>query len=132
MKTRYEKPTVATRAEQMFDEFRKFHLANPRVWTIFRKAADQKVREGRTNYSVALIIEEIRWHESMDGLKISNNHRAFYARMYHMTSGVPLFRLRHRPSVDQSAFLHAVRQVPAEPVPSDEEILAESLSTLKA
>lgn len=135
MNTLYKTPRVATRYEQMFESFRKFHLANPRVWTIFKAAADRHASRGRTNYSAQLIVEEIRWHESMDGLHINNNFVAFYSRMYHLINkGTPrehFFRLRRRPSVERPPFLEAIEKLPIDQVDARAEAQVEAdLSTL--
>lgn len=66
----------------------EYHLENPHVWDLFQKYAFEAINTGREHYSVNAIFERIRWHndietKSEDGFKISNNHRAYYARFFH-------------------------------------------------
>jgi hypothetical protein len=114
----YKKSKYATRADQMFAQFQQFHAENPRVWSIFKAAADRHFERGRKHYSAYLIIEEIRWHESMDGLRINNNHIPYYSRMYRaVNKGNPkqdFFERRRRKSADRPPFLEVVDRLPVE------------------
>ena len=64
-----------------------WHRANPHVWDLFVKYTFQVIATGRDHYSVNAIFERIRWHTDIetngDIFKISNNHRAYYARYFH-------------------------------------------------
>ena len=64
-----------------------WHLANPHVWELFKEYTFQAIKAGREHYSVNAIFERIRWHTDIetkgDSFKISNNHRAYYARYFH-------------------------------------------------
>jgi hypothetical protein len=66
----------------------EWHKKNPHVWDLFVKYTFQAINAGRKHYSVNAIFERIRWHTDIetkrDALKISNNHRAYYARYFHV------------------------------------------------
>jgi len=79
----------ATRADQIFAAFKTFHLANPAVWTLFQRFTFDAINAGRENYSAYAIFERIRWHTEIDtrdqdGLKLNNNFRPYYSRMFHV------------------------------------------------
>lgn len=65
-----------------------WHKKNPHVWELFQKFTFQAINAGRGHYSVNAIFERIRWHTDIetqgDPFKISNNHRAYYARYFHV------------------------------------------------
>lgn len=65
----------------------KWHKENPQVWTLFQKYTLEAINAGMDHYSVNAIIERIRWHADIettgDSFKINNNHRAYYARLFH-------------------------------------------------
>jgi len=65
-----------------------WHKKNPHVWDLFQKFTFQAINAGRSRYSVNAIFERIRWHTDIetqgDPFKISNNHRAYYARYFHV------------------------------------------------
>lgn len=67
-------------------QWKKFHEENPQVWELFKKYTFEVVNTGRKHYSVNAIIERIRWHTNIETtgerFKISNNHRAYYARFF--------------------------------------------------
>jgi len=64
----------------------EFHTKNPKVWEMFKKFTFDVIDSGRKNYSVNAIFERIRWHTDIetkgDNFKLSNNHRAYYARHF--------------------------------------------------
>jgi len=64
-----------------------FHESNPKVWELFVKFTFDVIKTGRKNYSVNAIFERIRWHTDIEtndkSFKLSNNHRAYYARHFH-------------------------------------------------
>ena len=87
------------RADQIYARFKLFHAENPEVWTLFKRFAFEVIRRGREHYSVNAIFERIRWHvdietESSDELKLNNDFRAYYARMFHAKHDIMLFELR--------------------------------------
>ena len=77
-----------TRADQILDAFEVFHAENPEVWRLFRKFSLEANAAGRCHYSSNAIFERIRWHieiETSGGeVKLNNNFRAHYARMFHL------------------------------------------------
>ncbi len=76
-------------------KFEQFHSDNPHIYTLFCRFALEAARR-RDHYSVAAIWERIRWHLDVEtdeemknpddrdkSLKLNNNHKAYYARMFH-------------------------------------------------
>ena len=76
-------------------KFEKFHAENPHIYHLFCRFAMEGAQV-RDHYSVAAIWERIRWHidvetrEDMENpddpgkpLKLNNNHKAYYVRMFH-------------------------------------------------
>jgi len=65
----------------------EWHNKNPQVWELFQKFTFQVIDAKFKHYSVNAIFERIRWHTDIetrgDSFKISNNHRAYYARYFH-------------------------------------------------
>lgn len=70
--------------QQQFDDY---HGANPEVYELFKQFAFSAISTGRQVFSVATIIERIRWEANVmidrtDEFKINNNHKPFYARKF--------------------------------------------------
>jgi len=67
-------------------QFKKFHSENPQVWELLQKFTFQIIDKGYKNYSVNAVFERIRWHTATETsdpeFKLSNNHRAYYSRMF--------------------------------------------------
>ena len=67
-------------------KFREFHNENPQVWELLQKFTFQIIDRGYKNYSVNAVFERIRWHTAIETndleFKLSNNHRAYYSRMF--------------------------------------------------
>ena len=67
-----------------------FHAANPVVYDLFRRFTSRAIKSGYRHFSVAMIIERIRWETNVetydptsdDTLKINNNYKAYYARLW--------------------------------------------------
>ena len=100
-----------TRARQILNHFKVFHFKNPIVWELVQEGGWEAIRKGFKHYSISVIIEGIRWHkrvktESGDGLKICNDYRAYYARMFHVAypEHRGFFRNRIRRSLRRPAF----------------------------
>lgn len=76
-----------TRADQIDAAFRRFHVDNPHVWTLFERFALQVIARGFENYSADAIFHRIRWHidiETTDAAcKLNNNFTPYYARLFH-------------------------------------------------
>lgn len=66
-----------------------WHKQNPQVWEYFERFALEAVNKGRKKISHWLIINRIRWEISImttgGEFKISNDHIAFYARLWKAT-----------------------------------------------
>jgi hypothetical protein len=67
--------------------FWKFHQANPHVYTVLVSLARRyRRRHPAARLGIGMLYEVARWRmimgtDSEDGFKLSNNHRAFYARL---------------------------------------------------
>lgn len=100
---------MKTRADQIFEAFKKFHTANPKIWELFVQFTMQSVLRGRTHYSVDAVFERIRWYVDVetvgDAVKLNNNFRAYYARMFHAKypEYAGFFRTRIRVSEKEDA-----------------------------
>jgi hypothetical protein len=75
---------MVARLQKAFD---KFHDDNPVVYLLVDRFTWQTLDAGHQHYSIASIIERVRWHtnvetKSDDGFKIANAHRAYYARLW--------------------------------------------------
>jgi len=70
-------------------KFASFHTANPHVYDLYVKFARQAKARGYAKFSIAAITERIRWEVALtttdQEFKISNNHRAYYARLLNNT-----------------------------------------------
>lgn len=75
-----------TEYEQKKQDWWEWHKKNPEVWKLFERFALEAVNRGRTKISHWLIINRIRWETSIittgHDFKISNDHIAFYARLW--------------------------------------------------
>ncbi len=72
--------------ERNKQKFLEYHSNNPRIYQLLKKYALEAKQAGVDRISIALLVERIRWQvqvttKSNDGFKISNTHRAFYARL---------------------------------------------------
>lgn len=98
---------MKTRADQLFDQFREFHLANPEVWRMFCKFARSVIEAGFPRYSADAIFHRIRWHVQIEvksqALKLNDHHTAYYARLWMVAhpERSQFFNLRRRPSKEQ-------------------------------
>lgn len=67
------------------ERFWAFHAANPTVYNLLRSLALDLKRRGRERYGIGGLFEVLRWqyafHTTGEEFKLSNNHRAFYARL---------------------------------------------------
>ena len=108
-----EEPPRGTRADQIFAAFVVFHITNRHIYRLVEKFTFNRIYRGFKNYGIGAVIEAIRWHvdvptESEDGLKIRNDFRAYYARLFHV--GHPewkgFFRCRVLRSKNKPAFKH--------------------------
>ena len=65
----------------------EYHKENPKVYELVEQYTFQVIGRGYSNYSINSIFERIRWHTDIEttgeSFKLSNNHRAYYARYFH-------------------------------------------------
>lgn len=102
---------MTTRYDQMREQTIRYHLKNPLVWQYFCKFTFEIMERGFKNYSSNAIFERIRWEtdqadtEGQSTFKVSNNHRAFYARafMKKYPEHAGFFRLREQTSKNETA-----------------------------
>ena len=109
-------PLQGSRAEQIYARFRKFHRANPMVWELFVRFANQAIKAGHKCYSADAICHRIRWWKNVetknveadgsDEFKINNNYVAYYGRlfMHRFPEHKGFFRVRVRRSEGYDAF----------------------------
>lgn len=97
MVKRMKRAPKGTKGEQLFLEFKIYHMANPHVWLAFRRFTFEAIKAGRTRYSAYSVVQRIRWHkdieaykppalkedEGLTDFKLNNNHTPFYARLFH-------------------------------------------------
>ena len=80
--------------------FERFHAENPRVYQLFCMFARHMISAGCEHGSASLIAERIRWETSVvttsdPPVKINNNYRSRYARMWMHDHNMPgFFRTR--------------------------------------
>lgn len=72
---------------RLYRAWRIFHAKNPRIYQLVCQYADQAIKAGHQRYGIAGIWEVIRWEVTVrtvdsSDFKISNNHRAYYARLW--------------------------------------------------
>ena len=102
--------STQSRADQIFARFKTFHRENPQIWELFKRFAFVSVERGRERYSVDAIIERIRWHVDIetrgDAVKINNDFRAYYARMFmaKFPEHDGFFEIRRRVSAEREAY----------------------------
>lgn len=106
-----------TRADQIEKHFKRFFKENPHFWKLFKRFTFEAINRGFSNYSASAVFERARWHVSMetkseDRLKLCNDYRAYYARMFHVAYPElkGFFRTRKRRSMDRPA-------IPGDPPP---------------
>lgn len=77
---------MKNRADQIKKDFEEFHEANPRVYELFERFTFRIIERHYDHYGVSAVFERIRWHMTIDttstDLKLNNNHRAYYARLF--------------------------------------------------
>jgi len=123
-----------SRGDQIFRRFVEFHQANPTIYALFEKFAFELIRAGRKRYGVSAVIERIRWHVGInttdDEVKINNDFRAYYARMFAAKNPAHanFFEVRRRKSADRAAYKEDIAFM-ADPV-GDETLLTAHLELL--
>lgn len=92
-------------AGTLYERWLKFHESNPHIYESLKNMALNLRRRGFKKCGIALLWERLRWLSyvetfGIDEYKLSNSHRAFYAR-YLMENEPELenfFEIRHQPS----------------------------------
>jgi hypothetical protein len=74
----------SSRLARAFDDFDR---ANPEVWALFVRFAEEVLRAGLHHYSADAILHRIRWHVAIEtrvspGYKINDHHSAYFARKW--------------------------------------------------
>lgn len=89
--------------------FCKFHRANPHVYELFCRYAHEARKRGYRQFGAAAIYERMRWHvmietNSDSEFKLSNNHKAYYARMFmiEFPEAREFFRRRELTAADEA------------------------------
>lgn len=63
-----------------------FHKKNPQVYELVEHFTFEVIKRGFKNYSIKSVFERIRWHTDVETtgvkFKLSNNHTAYYARLF--------------------------------------------------
>ena len=63
-----------------------YHKDNPHVYDLVEHFTFDIIDRGYENYSINSVFERIRWHTDIETegeqFKLSNNHRAYYARLF--------------------------------------------------
>lgn len=89
-------------------DFEKFNIENPRVYELFDRFTRELIRAGRDTGSASQVTERIRWEATINfdrtkepPLKVNNNYRALYARLWESNNPEHkgFFRKRERRSV---------------------------------
>ena len=64
----------------------EYHKQNPHVYDLVEQFTFDIIKRGYKNYSINSVFERIRWHTDVETegekFKLSNNHRAYYARFF--------------------------------------------------
>lgn len=124
-----------TRADQIFRRFVEFHQANPAIYALVEKYALEAARAGRLRLGISMIFERIRWYVSVetvgDDVKVNNDFRAYYARMFlaKHQSLAKFFSVRRRTSAEKLAYDTDISVVPGAAA-GDEADLYERLRAL--
>ena len=81
---RYVDEFISYRETELGQAAELFHAMNPHVYDLFLRFAKQALTSGRERFGIAAIWERMRWEAAFnttgEEFKISNNHRAYYAR----------------------------------------------------
>jgi hypothetical protein len=116
-----------SRADQILAAFEKFHKKNPEIWELFKKFSLDMIARGRTNYSSNAIFERIRWHVDVDTnseVKLSNNLRPYYARMFHIAHPEHdgFFKNKKLTSKDVAAHKNDIQVFTSQPAGNEDSI----------
>ncbi len=99
--------------------FRAFHMANPHVYRMFSALAFEAIRRGFNRGSASFIFEMIRWETALTTtpipggnpkLKLSNNYRSRYARLWMKDNPSRIGFFRTRPLSANSADSQLIKE----------------------
>jgi len=73
--------------DKIEENFLKFHKKHPEVWAYFCEFTFQMIHKGYSHVSAGLIFERMRWELMLqslarDPVKLNNNYRSRYARLF--------------------------------------------------
>lgn len=81
--------------------FQRFHAANPEVYDLFDKFAQEVRQAGHKRYSADAVFHRIRWYTDVETkdeapFKLNNNYTPYYARLWQKNNPNPpgFFRTR--------------------------------------
>jgi hypothetical protein len=117
------------RSDQILNAFLSFHADNPEVWFHFQRFAKEVIARGLKSYSANAIFERIRWHMTIDTVgeevKLNNNFRAYYARMFHAKypQHIGFFETRVRTSEERGAYEDDIQVFNFGPSGNEEELM---------
>jgi len=73
-------------SQELKEKWWEYHKKNPQVYELFEMYTFEVIRRGFKNYGAKGVMERIRWHTDIETtgerFKISNNHTAYYARLF--------------------------------------------------
>lgn len=95
-------------ADKIAQNFWRFHIEHPDVYRMFDHYTRIMIDSGLRNGSAALVAERIRWETTLRGtgrgvVKLNNNYRALYARLWEERNPERKGFFRKRVRRDQSA-----------------------------
>ena len=128
-------PKKRSRADQVINAFEKFNEHHPDVWPLFKRFSLEVIKAGHKHYAAAAIFERIRWHMEIENrggsLKLNNNFKPYYARMFHLShpEHAEFFRNRKLTSQNTPAYKDDVQEFNSGK-PEDEEMVSARLSEL--
>lgn len=65
--------------------FQNYDSEHPEIYELFKKIAEEYIRQGYQKLSAKFIMEQIRWHyhlKTNEYFKVSNNYTSMYARKF--------------------------------------------------
>jgi len=76
-------------------DFWEYHKANPAVYKLFCRFADEAIKKGHTKLSAKLIVNRIRWESYIEtstvDYKINDRWHSYYGRLWMLDKNMPNF-----------------------------------------
>lgn len=70
---------------RVISRFLKYHAENPKIYTLFKKFANEAMLSGRPYFGGQMIMERLRWYVNVettgDIFKINNDYASCYSRL---------------------------------------------------